>query len=497
MAGKYELLHQLGAGGMGVVWAARHRLTGRAFAIKFLTSPSRDGYYARFLQEARVSGFVRHPNIVDVYDVGTAPELDGTPFLVMELLEGLSLSDVMSAGRMSVQQTLAFVVPVVSAIAAAHEAGVVHRDLKPSNLFLQRTATGAVVPKVLDFGISKLVGSARAISDAEAKPSLTRTGTVLGSPLYMSPEQVYGDPTLDGRSDVHALGAILWQCLAGVSLFSEDLDTTELAAQIVHAPRRPLSEVWPECPPDLAELVARAVAVRREERVAGARELLAELEPLYAKAGHVSLEDPGSARQLFPMLWLVSAPVALAHATTVDAHQVELAATAAQQAPSRLASSAGSIAGWADKRRTTQPPVQGGRAIAYVLLGAAALGAGVLGVARLRSSAAAPAETRPTVSVAAPPSAVPVVEVPTASVAASAAPVLAPGESVSAPSLRAAAVPVDVAMSASSPHVPASRSPARIAPHPSVPSAPSARPSETAAVPPPISTSANGAPIVR
>ena len=494
MAGKYELVRQIGAGGMGVVWAARHRITGRPFAIKFLTTPSRDGHYPRFLQEARVSGFVRHPNIVDVYDVGTAPELGGTPFLVMDLLDGLPLSEVLSAGRMSLRQTFSVLVPIVSAIAAAHEAGVVHRDLKPSNLFLQRTPAGTVVPKVLDFGISKLIGAARAASDAEARPSLTRTGTVLGSPLYMSPEQMRGDPTLDGQSDVHALGAILWQCLAGEALFSEELDTTELAAQIVHAPRRPLSEVWRECPPELADVVARAVAVRREERVASSRDLLVELERLHASLASPSPSDP-AARDLFPMLWTAPASAQpLSHATTVDAHQFVLAATAASEAPPPKHSGAsGSIAGWADKRGTTQPPAQLGRGIGYVLLGAVALSLAALGGARLRSRPAVPAETSASVPAAGPPGASrPVEEMPSA---ASAPPTSASASSVATPSVAVPTVSVHVALPASSvTHAGPSFTLPKAVPHPPASSAP---PNDTLAIPPPISTSANGAPIVR
>ena len=279
IADKYRLTRRLGAGGMGVVWEALHLVTGRPFAIKFLSGPARDEHYARFLQEAKVSGIVRHPNIVDVYDVGVARELADAPFLVMDLLDGLSLSDVLANGeRLSLRQTLAVMLPLLSAVAAAHDAGVVHRDLKPSNLFLHREATGAVVPKLLDFGISKLTGVAlRGDSDGERR-RLTRTGTVVGSPLYMSPEQVRGEMTVDARSDVHALGAILWECLSGKSLFSGELDDHELTAQIVNGARPVLSEVCPSCPEALSKVVGRCIANRREDRFATVADLSGELE---------------------------------------------------------------------------------------------------------------------------------------------------------------------------------------------------------------------------
>ncbi len=397
VTGKYRLVREIGAGGMGVVWEARHVVTDRPFAIKFLSGPSRQEHYARFLQEARVSGLVRHPSIVDVYDVGTAPELDGVPFLVMDLLDGSSLKEVLAVnGKLTVRQTFAVMLPLVSALAAAHEAGVVHRDLKPSNLFVHRLPTGALVPKVLDFGISKLIGPARKISGSDERRRLTRTGAVLGSPLYMSPEQVRGDTTLDERSDVHAIGAILWECLTGELLFKGDLDDNELASQISFGDRRSLSELWPDCPPALSAIVSRCISTRRDERFASAQEVYGELERLQGElAPGVTLTDPKEANALFPLLSMPKIPKPLEQATTVDSDMP--AGTPKPRGGDTVRSpqqESRSIEGWGDKRGATPPPKRRGSMATLVPLALIA-GVAAFGLTRVRGpwSAGAPTVT--------------------------------------------------------------------------------------------------------
>jgi serine/threonine protein kinase len=512
IVGKYRLVRRLGAGGMGVVWEASHLVTGRPFAIKFLSSPEHAEHYARFLLEAKVSGLVRHPSIVDVYDVGTAPELKDTPFLVMELLDGLSLSEVLAAtGRLSLRQALALMLPLLSGITAAHEAGVLHRDLKPSNLFLHRLpaawagagsspALRGVVPKILDFGISKLVGPARdAEPEREARHRLTRTGTVIGSPLYMSPEQVRGETTLDARSDIHAMGAILWECLSGKLLFSANLDDRELAAQISNGARPELSLAWPECPAGLSAILGRAVALRKEDRFASARELHDELDRLRAELGiAVSLTDPKDALEIFPIL-APSDPrkglekASLERATTVDSQFPPPSGDTSDAAAHSDApvDQARSLAAWGEKERATGTRTTFKRrwqSILAVVAVGSVLVLGVLQVHRSEGShdvppsvAASPSPPAPALPPPPPPS--PSAPVPLEAPVDMATPAASP---LPTPSARLAPAPHD------SPPKNATRN---VSPAPHADAHPAAGVHDAGAES--IGTSANGAPIIR
>jgi serine/threonine-protein kinase len=210
VAGKYRLEQRLGSGGMAEVWAATNVFTERRIAIKFMSPEvaKTPEAAARFLKEAKVSARVDHPNVIDVQDVGQTDH--GQLFLVMELLTGMSL-DVALRHRMpamTMHEFAGVMLDVARALAAAHASGIVHRDLKPTNVFLHTSKDGAVVPKLLDFGVSKFL-------EDDQNHALTVAGTVLGSPLYMSPEQARGDANLDGRTDVYAFGAILFEALCG------------------------------------------------------------------------------------------------------------------------------------------------------------------------------------------------------------------------------------------------------------------------------------------
>lgn len=212
VAKKYRLNRVLGQGGMATVWSATNIFTERDFAIKMLLPQIATSQEAvdRFLQEAKVSARVDHPNIIDILDVERSEE--GSLFLVMELLSGMSLETALRRQSPPMTTTeLAFVmVEVARALAAAHRAGVVHRDLKPTNIFLHRERNGQPTPKVLDFGVSKFYEEERSKISA-----LTVAGTVLGSPMYMSPEQARGETKVDGRSDIFSFGAILFEALCG------------------------------------------------------------------------------------------------------------------------------------------------------------------------------------------------------------------------------------------------------------------------------------------
>src|SRR5271165_7142128 len=210
IAGKYRINQLLGSGGMASVWSATNIFTERQFAIKFmLPAVARTPEAARrFLMEAKVSARVNHPNIIEIIDVGQTE--DGCLFLVMELLTGVSLEVAVRRQQppMSVHDFLGIMKEVAVALAAAHRSGVIHRDLKPTNIFLHKDRDGRVVAKILDFGVSKIL-------EEENNTSLTVVGTVLGSPLYMSPEQAMGAEGIDRRTDVFAFGAILFEALSG------------------------------------------------------------------------------------------------------------------------------------------------------------------------------------------------------------------------------------------------------------------------------------------
>src|ERR1700722_7240400 len=214
IAGKYRINQLLGSGGMASVWSATNIFTEREFAIKFmLPAVARTPEAARrFLMEAKVSARVNHPNIIEVIDVGQTE--DSCLFLVMELLTGVSLETAIKrqSPPMSVAEFVTVMLQVSRALAAAHKNGVIHRDLKPTNIFLHKDREGAAVPKILDFGVSKFL-------EEEGAPSPTIPGTVLGSPLYMSPEQAMG-ATIDSRTDVFAFGTIMFEALCGYRAFA-------------------------------------------------------------------------------------------------------------------------------------------------------------------------------------------------------------------------------------------------------------------------------------
>jgi serine/threonine-protein kinase len=262
----------LGAGGMGRVYEAENLRTGRHVAVKVLdASRSADSaQVARFLQEARSAARLVHPNVVDVIDLDRDGEL---LFIVQELLHGEDLQSLLDArGRLSPDETVALALPALRGLAHAHERGVVHRDIKPSNLFLAREGDGAVVPKIIDFGISKITHG------DDASMVLTTTGEVFGTPAYMSPEQLRGARNVDARSDVWAFGVLLYECLAGtLPVASENYNV--LVHEVLSGRRRPLHEAAPDVPTPLADVVMRALAMDPADRFAHAGALLAALTP--------------------------------------------------------------------------------------------------------------------------------------------------------------------------------------------------------------------------
>jgi tetratricopeptide (TPR) repeat protein len=259
--GPYRLVREIGSGGMGVVYEAEDTRLRRRVAVKLLPPElSRDrGAKERFLREARAASALDDPNICTVHDVG---ECDGQLYIVMAYYEGETLKERLAKGPLPESEARQVAIEVARALARAHEAGIVHRDIKPANVML----TGRGKVKVLDFGIAKMRGDA----------TLTRAGSSLGTPAYMSPEQARGEP-VDGRTDVWSLGALLYEMLAGRRPFPGDDERAVLAAIQSRKPE-PLERIRPEVPPELSRTVAKALAKNPAERHQSAAELLSDLE---------------------------------------------------------------------------------------------------------------------------------------------------------------------------------------------------------------------------
>jgi serine/threonine-protein kinase len=271
---------------MGSVWAARNELTNRDFAVKFLLPELSRNAEAlnRFFLEARACGQIRHASIVDVYDMGQAE--DGSPYLVMELLEGEGFDHRLSRqGRMRAVDVCRYVATVARGLEEAHMRGLVHRDLKPGNIFFAIDKSGEVLPKVLDFGISKE-------TNAEQFDFVrTGTGAVLGSPAYMSPEQARGELDIDARTDIWALGVIMYEALTGEIPFDAN-NYNALMLRIITQDHTKVHEHAPEVPLELSQLVDQLLDKERDKRIHSAGELAERLERIYAKLTQTPLSRP-------------------------------------------------------------------------------------------------------------------------------------------------------------------------------------------------------------
>jgi serine/threonine-protein kinase len=270
LGGKYLLEDCLGIGGMGEVYRATNVSLGRKVAIKLLNKEhtSNEDDVMRFLREARAAAAIRHPNVVDVFDV--ARDDDGTPFIVQELLAGQDLEQYLGAsdGRLPSDEALEIMIPVADAVAAAHRQDVVHRDLKPANIFLAREGN-KIIPKVLDFGAC-LYQTVGALSAKEQR-------MLIGTPHYMAPEQITTAMDVDARADVWAMGVILYELLVGETPFeAEDANTVLKAVRTRNV--KPLRKVAPLASQQLEELVARCLDRDRKKRFADAGVVRAELD---------------------------------------------------------------------------------------------------------------------------------------------------------------------------------------------------------------------------
>jgi tRNA A-37 threonylcarbamoyl transferase component Bud32 len=293
--GNYRVTRLLSEGGMGVVYAAEHRLLGRPAAIKLLLDQySRNPQIVqRFFTEARAATAIRHPGIVEIYDFGHQD--DGSAYIAMELLDGEDLDTrVRRLGRLPVSQSIHMTMQIASALAAAHGHGVVHRDLKPANIFLvpDPQVVGGERIKLLDFGIAKVAASELdGTADAGAR---TQAGIVMGTPSYMAPEQCLGAALVDARADLYAVGCILFEMLCGRPPFAGATGMDIIAAHLRQPPPHP-REVVPEIPAPLEALILLLLEKDPARRPQTASELEAALGVLLVHGAAAIMPGPGSA----------------------------------------------------------------------------------------------------------------------------------------------------------------------------------------------------------
>ncbi len=277
IAQRYRLDRIVGEGGLGVVWAATHVVTQKPVALKIMKFryPELD---KRFLREARVSGVLRHPNIVDVHDVIQLD--DGTLGMVMDLLEGEPLDAYLERhGRLTLGQLLRIMHPVLSALLAAHAMGIVHRDLKPQNMFLAQDPGGAIRPVLLDFGLAKLTAT-----DGAAKQTsiLTKEKQLLGTPHYMAPEQLYGEIDIDSRTDVWAVGVVFFECLSGQRPLAGN-NVGQILRSLATREVPKLCSLVPELPPQFGAMVDTMLTRDRAARPATVQPVIAAAEWLLSQ----------------------------------------------------------------------------------------------------------------------------------------------------------------------------------------------------------------------
>ncbi len=463
LAGKYRVERVLGRGGMGVVVAAHHIHLDERVAIKFLLPEALVNAEAtqRFVREARAAVRIKSEHVARVSDVGMLE--GGEPYMVMEYLEGSDLADTLrERGALPVEQAVEFVLQASEAIAEAHVLGIVHRDLKPANLFVVRRADGVASVKVLDFGISKVSGPA---SDGEAH--LTRTSAVMGSPLYMPPEQMAASRNVDPRADIWALGAILYELLCCRAAFLGE-SLPEVCLKIATLPPPPMRDFRADLQPGLEAVVLRCLEKDRERRydnIAQLAHALLEFAPKRARSSVARISRTFEAAGLGPSSAELEAP----HSPRPAHSAAAPAATAAATADSPTA------APW---ERSAAKPGSGSRAVPAVLafVGVVGLAAAYM---HFRGSPELP------VSAVAPTSSVPLAaSVPSVTPAA---PVVAPVVAPAAP----AVAPAVVNSAASASAKPAGASPPNAALRPV---AAAARKPATAAVVTPHAAAAPAAP---
>ncbi len=309
--GPYIIEGLLGAGGMATVYLAYDQRAGRRVAVKTLRPQfaADASCVERFVQEARAASALRHHHVIEVFDVSTSSE---RPYLAMEYLQGETLADrLLMKGRMTTVEIADVLLPIVSAVVAAHAAGIVHRDLKPDNVLIARQP-GGDRPVLLDFGISKIL-------EGPQRRALTMVGQVVGTPYYMAPEQIRAEE-LDGRTDVYALGVMLYECVTSVRPFRAEQSVFVLMAEILLGQPLPPSQIEPALPSQFEAIILRALAARREDRFPSAdalgRALLTFASPAVCRAWAAAFgADPDAVEPI-----VVTAPPPMGSSSVPPAH---------------------------------------------------------------------------------------------------------------------------------------------------------------------------------
>src|SRR3984885_1264150 len=330
--GQYEIRSPLGAGGMGEVYRAHDTRLDREVAIKVLPESltAHPDRLRRFEQEARAVAALNHPNILAIHDIG---QQDGMPFLVSELLEGESLRVALDHGALPKRKTIDYGVQIAHGLAAAHDKSIVHRDLKPENIFV--TKDGRI--KILDFGLAKLVQSSGDVENCLTLATLatgaTAAGVVLGTPGYMSPEQVRGQAA-DARTDIFAFGAVLYEMLSGVRVFRRDTPAESMTAILREDPPE-ISDATRQVSPALDRIVRRCLEKNPEQRFQSARDLsfaLSALSGTDASGFTKAAAAPAVSLRISWRLWapFAAAMIAIAVGTWLIARRPEAPAARMQ-----------------------------------------------------------------------------------------------------------------------------------------------------------------------
>jgi serine/threonine-protein kinase len=356
LLGKYRIERELGRGGMGYVVAARHVELDELVAVKLILSEFVENadVVRRFTREARAAAKIASEHVVRVTDVGRLPS--GEPYMVMELLRGQDLEEVLQQRvTLAIPEAVDYVAQVLEAVAEAHAVGIVHRDLKPANIFVTQRRNGTPCLKVLDFGISKLTGAGA----GSTSHALEKTQGLLGSPLYMSPEQLLPGGEVDGRSDIWALGVIFFRLVTGQFPFTAE-SLPQLLMKVMNHPPLSLSELRPGLPPQLDAVITRCLAKEPAHRFASVTELARALAPFgsaEARGSLVAIENvlPGSRPPLESADFPPVAPLAPAPAAGLPSGAPS--AGAPSGAPSAAAGSIarGTVPLWPSQAATFEP----------------------------------------------------------------------------------------------------------------------------------------------
>jgi eukaryotic-like serine/threonine-protein kinase len=420
LAGKYRVEKVLGVGGMGVVVAAMHTELDERVALKFLlpSAAQNPAVVARFSREAKAAAKIKSQHVARVIDVGTLE--NGTPYIVMEYLDGIDLSDLLTRDtRLPVSDAVDYVLQAGEAIAEAHAAGFVHRDLKPANLFLANQSDGTAIVKVLDFGISKAV---LADEPAAANGALTRTTDIFGSPMYMSPEQLKSSRDVDARADIWALGVILYELIGGRAPFDRPTVAETFGAILYEKPPSLRKQV-PELPEELERVIFHCLEKDLNARTANVGELSKALFPFAVNATRASLDRTSRVLRRAGVTVESVPPPAFdgARASAPDA-----LSTASARAQSNASPGAQTRTAWDTASQVQRPHHSGART---ALIGAVMVlfagGGGLLAWKRLGHPASGTTTVAPVPATSAT-QAAPVVSASTAVAVVSAAPLEAP-----------------------------------------------------------------------